>query len=378
LFWPSTGPEIIRLSDAVPLASTATDVTDRELIYKVDPGWPQLPPGRPEPTGLQRRIGYQHGDIAVASGGDVYVSVQNMWRVSVVLDGRKVDADVPLPAEYGDPYAGVQVYAPDGRYLRNVPRAPTDLHGFIIRQEAGDEFIYGSRVAETNAPPDQTKADWYSQAVVKMTLDGKIALAIPASAVPDRFKVHRPDGAAYLRLTDVAVGPNGDIYVSDGYSSDFVHRFDRNGKYVMSFGGKKDPYNFSTLHKLALDSRFSPPRLIATDRANNRIVWLSLDGDFLGVVAKDLLLPSAIAVWNDYAMVAELMGQITILDKAGKVVAKFGTDTVPDEQGNRLLEPARWRPGIVTAPHGIAVNKHGDVFVTELNSFGRVHRFNRE
>jgi hypothetical protein len=86
-------------------------------------------------------------------------------------------------------------------------------------------------------------------------------------------------------LTDVAVGPNGDIYVADGYSSDYIHRFDHHGRYLTSFGGKKEPYSFSTLHKLALDTRFSPPRFIATDRANNRIVSLSLNGDFLGVVA---------------------------------------------------------------------------------------------
>ena len=74
-----------------------------------------------------------------------------------------------LPPEYADPYAGLQVYAPDGTYLRNVPNAPSDLHGFIIHKEQDGEFIYGTRVAATNAPPDQSKADWYKQAVVKMT-----------------------------------------------------------------------------------------------------------------------------------------------------------------------------------------------------------------
>jgi hypothetical protein len=359
-------------------SGTTADETTLALMYAVDSDWPQLPPGRPEPTGLHRRIGYQHGDIAVSANGDVYVSVQNMWRVSVRLDGRNVEADMPLPAEYADPYAGIQVYAADGRYLRNVPHAPTDLHGFIIRKEAGGEFIYGTRLAETNAPPDQTKADWYRQALVKMTLDGQQVLTIPASAIPETFRAHRPDGATYIRLTDVAVGPNGDIYVSDGYSSDFVHRFDQHGSYLSSFGGKKEPYRFNTLHKLALDPRFDPPRLIATDRANNRIVSLSLDGRLLEVVATDLRLPSAVAVWGDYAVVAELMGRITVLDKAGRTINSFGADDVPDEKGNRMLEPTRWRPGIVTAPHGIAVNEHGDIFVSELNSFGRVHRFNRQ
>jgi len=36
------------------------------------------------------------------------------------------------------------------------------------------------------------------------------------------------------------VAPNGDLYVTDGYASDYVHRFDRDGKYLKSFGGKKE------------------------------------------------------------------------------------------------------------------------------------------
>jgi hypothetical protein len=361
---------------ASPIAS-AQSQTSHALTYRVDPDWPKLPPGRPEATRLQRRIGYQHGDVAASSNGDVYVSVQNMWHITALLDGRKVDADMPLPAEYADPYAGLQVYSQDGTYLRNVPGSPTDFHGFVIHKESGGEFIYGARAAATHAPLDQTKADWYREAVVKMTLSGRIVLTIPASAVPEQFRGSR-DGVPYMRFTDVAVGPNGDIYLSDGYSSDYIHRFDQKGHYLASFGGKQAPYNFSTIHKLALDARFSPQRLIATDRANNRIVHLSLDGDFLGVVADDMRLPAAIAVWNEYAVVAELQGRITVIDKAGRVVTTLGTNTVPDEQANRLLEPARWRPGIVTAPHGVAVNAHGDIFVSELNSFGRVHRFNRQ
>ena len=347
------------------------------LSYQVDPDWPALPPGRPEPKRLQRRMGYMHGDVAVASNGEVYVSVQNMWYVKVYLDGKPANADMGLGPEYLDPYAGLQVYAPDGSYLRNVPGAPTDLHGFIINKESSGEYIYGVRVAATNAPPDQTKADWYRQGVVKMTLDGKIVLSIPATAFPDKYKIKR-DGTSFMRLSGLTVAPNGDIYVTDGYASDYIHRFDKTGKYLNTFGGKQEPYKFNTLHKLAIDTRFNPLRLIATDRANNRMVHLSMDGDFLGVIADGMMLPAAVAIWGNYAAVAELGGQITVFDKEGRRAAVFGTNTRPDEKGNRTVEPSKWRPGIVTAPHGIAVNEHGDIFVSELNTFGRVHRFNRE
>src|SRR6185436_19348176 len=59
------------------------------------------------PPGMQT-IGDSHGDIAVSPAGEIYVSVQ------------------------AGTHPGIQVYGADGRYLRNVPDAPTDLHGFII------------------------------------------------------------------------------------------------------------------------------------------------------------------------------------------------------------------------------------------------------
>jgi hypothetical protein len=91
-----------------------------------------------------------------------------------------------------------------------------------------------------------------------------------------------------------------------------------------------------------------------------------------------MLLPAAVAVHGDYAVIGELKGQVTVLDKSGAVVAKFGTNTAADEVGTNKTEPDKWRPGIVTAPHGVAFNEHGDVFVSEYSVYGRVHRFNRE
>ena len=321
--------------------------------FKVVPDWLKLPEGRPQ-------LGNLHGDVAVSSKGEVYVSVMDPKR--------------------DDPKAGVQVYSPDGKYLRNVPNAPDDFHGFVIHKEKGGEFIYGTRLQ--------------GQSILKLTLDGKVLLDIPASAIPDEFKNKTPkntkknakgevpkdanEGKPYVRLTAMDVAPDGDWFVTDGYASSYVHRFDKTGKYLKSFGGTKEPYGFKTLHKIAVDTRFNPPRVIGCDRQNFRVVHLSLDGEFLGVIAKDMLLPAAVAIHGDYAAIAEIKGQITIFDKAGKVVAQFGTNANADEVGTNKTEPAKWRPGIVTAPHGIAFNEHGDVFASEYNVFGRVHRFNRQ
>ena len=73
---------------SLTLLTTATAAN----TYSAVPDWLKLPQGR-------EQLGNQHGDIAVSSAGEVYVSVQ-------------------------DPTAGVQVFSPDGAFLRNVPGAP--------------------------------------------------------------------------------------------------------------------------------------------------------------------------------------------------------------------------------------------------------------
>ena len=238
-------------------ASAATDFT-------AVADWLKLPEGR-------QNLGNMHGDVAVSSAGEVYVSVQ-------------------------DPTAGLQVYAPDGKFLRNVPNAPSDFHGFVIRKQADGEFIYGATMR--------------GQTVYKLRLDGGIVMTIGSSSIPDQYKTKNArSGQLALVLTGVDVAPNGDIYVTDGYASDFIHRFDRNGKYLSSFGGKAAPYSFNTLHKLAIDTRFEPNRIIAVARANNRVVHMSLTGEFLGVVAKDLLLPAAVVISGNDAIIGELTGR---------------------------------------------------------------------
>jgi len=303
--------------------------------------WCKLPEGRTQ-------IGSMHGDIAVSSAGEIYISVEGGVTQRFAILG---------------PNPGLQVYAADGRFLRNVERAPSDLHGFVIHRDAGGEFIYGVRLAGGPSEADQTRGRLSEQVIVKMALDGTVVLAVPASRIPDGFKNKANDGRPFMRLTGIAVAPNGDIYATDGYASDYVHRFDSKGNYIASFGGKQAPYGFRTLHKLAVDTRFTPPRLIATDRENGRLVHLSLDGEFLGVVASDLQLPAAVVIDGDNAIIGELRGRVTILDKAGKVVTHVGTNT-GEGIGTNQVKPDQWKTGLVLSPHGVAINDRGDLFVS--------------
>lgn len=304
------------------------------LQYEAVPKYLKLPQGL-------EKMGNAHGDVAIASNGDVYVSIT------------------------AGPKAGIQVYNAKGEYLRNVKDAPTQFHGFVIRKTKEGEFIYG--------------ADLSDQTIYKLTLQGEKILTIPPTAIPDKFKTKGRNKKAKprLRLTAMDIAPNGDLFVVDGYGSDFIHRFDSKGKYLKSFGGRgKAPYNFRTLHKIAVDIRFKPARIIGVDRENMRAVHLSLDGDFLGVINNNLLRPAAVAIHGDLAAIGEIKGRVALLDKSGEVVKTLGYNDDPENAMNNKTPPERWFPGIVTAPHGVAFNEKGDLFVAEYSIFGRVHRFN--
>ena len=282
-------------------------------------------------------IGDTHGDIAVSPAGEIYVSVQ------------------------GGDRPGIQVYSEQGRYLRNVPGAPPDLHGFIIARAPDRNFyIYGvSRLA---------------QEIIQLKLDGARALTIPASAIPAQYK---KDDKQAINLTGIAVAPNGDIYVTDGYGLDFIHRFDKAGKYLASFGGKAAPWNFDTCHKIAIDSRFSPVRLICTDRRHDRLVHMDLEGRVLGEFGWGLRLPSALAIRGDELAVGELMGRVSLLDKNGHITAVIGTNDNVEEIRTNKAPPQIWQPDRFYAPHGVTYDAKGNLLVSEFNQYGRISRVER-
>jgi len=294
--------------------------------------WLKLPDGR-------ETLGPMHGDIAVSSTDEVYVSVET--------EG-----------------AGIQVFATDGRFLRSLQQAPPDLHGFVIRDTGDGEHLYGATLR--------------GQTFLKMTLDGEIVFEVSRDAIPREYWVqNRFSDELGVLLSGLDVAPNGDLYVTDGYSSDFIHRFDSQGSYLATYGGKEAPFHFDILHKIAIDTRFDPARIIATDRLNNRVVHMGLDGEFLGVVNDQLLLPAAVTIDGDHAIVGELQGRVTILDKAGNVVAHVGTN-IEEGIGSNQMPPDQWRTGYIVAAHGVATNEEGDLFVAEFSTFGRVHRFDRK
>ena len=83
----------------------------------------------------------------------------------------------------------------------------------------------------------------------------------------------------FNRPTDVAVAPNGDFFVSDGYVNTRVAKFDRTGAFIKDWGGAgTEPGQFNTVHSITIDSR---NRVLVADRENRRVQIFDLEGNFL-------------------------------------------------------------------------------------------------
>ncbi len=289
------------------------------------------------------QIGKSHGEIAVSSDGDIYVSVMG---------------------ELG----GLQVYSPAGEYLHNVKNAPKDIHGFVIKRENGRDVIYAPTL--------------YGQSIVKMTVTGEILLTVDAlSSIPKQYHSEpvikptwRDDRA--LKLTAIDVAADGTMYVIDGYGKDYIHTFDQKGNYITTFAGRGAPWHLHNCHKIAIDPRFTPKRILCADRVNGRLVHMKLDGKLIGNHAEGLRRPSAIAFYNDLVAVAEISGRVTLLDLEGKKLTTLGTNENKEEINHPRTPPEKWKNGVFTSPHGIAFDADGNLYVTEYSNFGRVLKFN--
>ncbi|MEN9653770.1 MAG: hypothetical protein RL303_1490 [Verrucomicrobiota bacterium] len=311
------------------LAFTAVAASAAEVKYQLLPNFLGTPPNK-------ATIGNGHGEIAVDSAGQIYVSVQ-------------------------EKDAGIQVYGKDGKYLKTL-KLPSSLHGFVIRKTDAGEFLFGAVLNE--------------QRFIKAKLDGSVVLEIKKDAFPAE------QAKAGLKLTGCDVAANGDIYVVDGYGKSWVFVFDQAGKFKSVFGGPTqvvEGKGFANTHKVFVDTRFSPARLLCLDRGNNRMFHVDLDGaNPRMIAAKGLRNPSSASFHGDLMCVAEIAGRVSVWDKDGKMVASLGVNDTKGQTNTPGVKPADWREGVVTSPHGITFDLDGNILETEWNQFGRVLRWNRQ
>jgi hypothetical protein len=277
-----------------------------------------------------------HG-IAIDSAGLVYVTHQGYGK---------------------DVMDTVVVFDADGKFVRSFGREyHQGGHGIDVRKEVTEEFLYLS--------------DIHNRQVVKTTLKGEV---VWARGFPTEAGVYK--GKEQYRPTNVAFHPEGGFFVADGYGLDFIHYYDKEGKWVLTFSGNgTGDGKCRTPHGIWLDNRPGrEPLLVVADRANARLQYFTLAGKFHSVV-KDVLFPAGFDTRGDVLLVPDLHARVTLLGKDNAVLAHLGDDAdwiaeVKKMQVRR--DPSRWRAGRFVHPHDACFDTAGNIFVAEWVETGRL------
>jgi len=82
----------------------------------------------------------------------------------------------------------------------------------------------------------------------------------------------------FRQVTDVAFGPDGSTFISDGYINSRVAKVDKNGRWLKSWGDRgSKPGEFNTPHSIATDAKGN---VYVADRGNRRIQVFDGEGNF--------------------------------------------------------------------------------------------------
>jgi len=297
------------------------------MTFDTVPGWGLRPDGTSS-------IGPTHGSVVVDREGHIYTSANQ----------------------------GVFVFTPEGMLIQSyTDKDYTNLHDMEIRKEGDREFIYGAR----NVAGEGIKFDCHS---------GEVVLRLP-------FPKESGLNLDKFVPTAITIAENGDIYLSNGYASNHIFRFDKSGKYLSHFGTKGNGLKeFNTAHGMTLDTRYSPNRLLICDRNHQpkgRLVHYSLDGEFIEEVITGLGQPTSVAIFGDYVSVPDLKGRVVILDKTNTIMAVLGHNPDPAKGGNYKVPQAEWVEGVFSGTHGSYWDKQGNLYVQDWNVSGRLMKLVR-
>jgi DNA-binding beta-propeller fold protein YncE len=217
--------------------------------------------------------------------------------------------------------------------------------------------------------------------VRKFTPDGELLLTLGTSGKPSDTGATSVDFRTIVRQagpfhfpTNLALSPEGELYVSDGYGNARIHKFAPDGTLLFSWGRPgTEPGEFQVPHGIAVDEQGT---VYVADRENSRIQLFSPDGVYL-TEWRDVARPCQVFVTgggedSSRVYVAELGyrsgmwpgteapsedspgGRVSIFDRRGKLHARWGGGQNP------------CAPGDFFAPHDIRVDSRGDIYVSEV------------
>ncbi|MEN3943793.1 hypothetical protein WJU23_21005 [Prosthecobacter sp. SYSU 5D2] len=270
------------------------------------------------------------------------------------------------------------VYKPDGTILESWGSAWPGGHGLSLSRENGEEFLF-----VTDSGLWKSGGSGYRQTgrVVKIDLAGREIFSL---SHPMSVGAYEPD--QFFNPTETAVAPNGDIYVVDGYGSNFVLRYDHKGKFISRFGGKEgvpEQERLNNAHGIEIDRRQGDDKatVLVTSRADHCFRRFSLEGKYIETIEVPgcKVCRPVISGQELYAGVCWSVdpvrnklpqnpsGFTVILDAAGQVISAPGGTNPTYEEGK--LKPLQQAQPIIDHGHDVCVLGNGDLIVCQWNAF---------
>lgn len=259
-----------------------------------------------------------------------------------------------------EPKNNVIIYDQSGKLLDTWTLGLNAAHGLSLVDEGDAEYLWivdnGGRV-------------------IKTSLDGKIVAEISNPVTEGIYE----EKMRWVP-TETAVAPNGDLYIADGYGSQYFLQYDSNGKFIRKFGGPgSGDAQFSTAHGIAVDQRGGKePTLICTSRGHNSFKRFTMDGKYL----ETIFLPGAFVCrpvihgenlyagvcWSRlrYLEQTDNSGFVTILDKNNQVVSNPG-GTAP-EYRNGELQLMVQKESVFKHCHDVCIDQDENIYVCQWNA----------
>jgi len=312
---------------------------------------------------------------AVLTAGDVPAE-EGRTRGEVILgEGshryRVMEGWGHLPPGYSYRDAtSVCVDSKDNVYVFNRGAHPVivfDRHGTFLRSWGEDVGFVNAHGAAVGPDDMLYLTDDFGAAVRKFTPQGKVVLTIGTPGTP----APRFSGRPFNRCTHTALSPQGDIYVSDGYQNARVHKYAPDGRLLFSWGEPgTGPGQFNLVHNIACDDA---GWVYVADRENHRVQVFDGQGRYQAEW-HNMLRPCGLFVTRGRSPVAvigelgpetvatlthevpNLGPRVSLMSAQGEVLARLGT------------QPIGEAPGRFIAPHGVAVDSHGDIYVAEVSN----------
>jgi hypothetical protein len=204
--------------------------------------------------------------------------------------------------------------------------------------------------------------------IVKCTPEGQVLQTIGTPGQP----APRGSGQPFNLPTSVAFDPRtADLYVSDGYGNARVHKFSPQGKHLLSWGAYgTDPGEFNLVHTVRTDAA---GRVYIADRENHRVQVFDGQGHYLAQW-NNMHRPCGFFIQGDLAYVGQLHTSLPVNASYPCIGACVSIHDLTGRRLARLGDPMQGLgPGQFIAPHGLAVDSHGDLYVGEVSyaEYGR-------